>query len=79
VTTVLLCSYLGGWVLASILVSVMTLQLQDDQSPAPHRRWMSVAAGAVWPVLLLAIAEVGAVALATEAFQQDEQLLTIDA
>ncbi|HYO02056.1 MAG TPA: hypothetical protein VET27_09240 [Mycobacterium sp.] len=40
---------------------------------------MSVVAGAVWPVLVVALAEVGVVALTAEVLHEDEHLLTVDA
>jgi hypothetical protein len=79
VTDVLLYGYLGGWVLTSAVVAMFGWRLQDQQSPAPHPRLMSVVAGAAWPVLIVAIAEVGAVAFTAEVLHEDELLLTIDA
>jgi hypothetical protein len=40
---------------------------------------MSILAGAVWPVLIVAIVEVGAVALTAEALHEDEFLATVNA
>lgn len=78
-TDVLLYGYLGGWILTSVVVALLALHLQDEQSPAPHPRLMCLIAGAAWPVLVVAIAEIGAVALTAEVLQEDRRLLTIDA
>jgi hypothetical protein len=79
VTGVLLFGYLGGWVLASIAVAIGAGRLQDELAPPTHPRLMSILAGAVWPVLIVAIVEVGAVALTAEALHEDELLLPVNA
>ncbi|MBJ7341924.1 hypothetical protein [Mycolicibacterium sp.] len=78
-TDVLLYTYLGGWILTSILVAAFAPSLQDEHSPAPHPRVMSIVAGAVWPILVVALAQVGAVAVTAEVIREDEYLLTVDA
>ncbi len=40
---------------------------------------MSIFAGAVWPVIVAALAEAGAVALTAEILHEDEYLLAVDA
>jgi hypothetical protein len=79
VTGVLLFGYLSGWVLTSIAVAIGGRRLRHDQAPPTHPGWMSILAGAVWPVLVVAIVEVGAVALTTETLHDDELLLTANA
>lgn len=78
-TGVLLCGYLGGWVLTTIAVVIGARRLQDELAPPTHPGFMSILAGAVWPLLVVAIVEVGAVALTTEALQEDELLLAVNA
>jgi hypothetical protein len=79
VTVVLLFGYLGGWVVTSILALVVASRVQDEQYPAPHPILMSIVAGAAWPVLVVALAEAGAVAVTTEVLHEERQLLTVDA
>jgi hypothetical protein len=49
--------YLGGWMLATLGAYAASRRWNDRQSPAPHPLWVSVLAGAVWPLLLVGIAE----------------------
>jgi hypothetical protein len=79
VTGVLLYGYLSGWIVTSVMVAFMGWRLQDRQSPAPHPILLSLVAGAAWPILVVALAEAGAVALTTEAFHERQHLLTVDA
>lgn len=78
-TGVLLFGYLGGWVLTSIAVAIGGRRLQHELAPPTHPCLMSILAGAVWPVLMVAIVEVGAVAFTTEALHEDELLSTVNA
>ncbi|MCW2551807.1 MAG: hypothetical protein JWR13_27 [Mycobacterium sp.] len=78
-TGVLLYGYLGGWILTSIVVAVAAWRLQDQRGPAAHPRLMSIVAGAAWPVLVVALAEAGAVALTAEVLHEKQHLLTVDA
>jgi len=79
VTGVLLFGYLGGWLVTSIAVAIGAHRLQDELAPPTHPGLMSILAGAVWPVLIVAIVEVGAVALTAEVRHEDELLLTANA
>jgi hypothetical protein len=79
VTGVLLYGYLGGWILTSIVVAGVAWRLQDQRGPAAHPRLMSIVAGAAWPVLVVALAEAGAVALTAEVLHEKQHLLTVDA
>lgn len=76
-TDALLYLYIGGWILTSIGVALAAARLQDEQAPASHPLLLSVVAGAVWPVLVIALAEAAFVALTQEAMQEDEQLLIL--
>jgi biotin transporter BioY len=78
-TGVLLYGYLGGWIVTSIVVGLVVWRLRDGRAPAPHPALMSIVAGAAWPVFVVAIAEVGAVALTAEVLHEDEHRITVDA
>lgn len=73
-TGVLVSGYLVGWAVTSILAFVLAWRLQDAASPAAHPVLLSVVAGAAWPVLIVAIAQAGAVALTTEILHEDDTL-----
>jgi hypothetical protein len=66
----LLYGYLTGWVLTSIGLAVTAHRLQHPARPQPHPIALSVAAGTVWPVLILGAAQMAVVALATEALRR---------
>jgi hypothetical protein len=59
----LLVIYLGGWIVVATGVFVATAYFSDFRSPAPHPMGMSFVAGALWPLLLLGIAEFSSLAL----------------
>jgi hypothetical protein len=72
----LLYGYLAGWVLTTIGLALTVRRLQHPVRPQPHSIPLSVAAGAVWPVLVLGAAEMAAIALACKAIRDaDEGLL----
>ncbi|MGH3642398.1 MAG: hypothetical protein ACRDUX_25610 [Mycobacterium sp.] len=62
-SSALLYGYLSGWVLTSILLALLAWRLQDKNAPAAHPALLSFVAGAAWPLLVVALAQVGAVAL----------------
>lgn len=75
-TGALLYGYFGGWVLTSVVVALAAWRLQDKFAPAAHPRLLSIVAGAAWPVLIVALAQAGAVALTTEVMREDQPLLS---
>jgi biotin transporter BioY len=77
VSSALLYGYLVGWVLTSALVALLAWRLQDDGSPAAHPTLLSLLAGAAWPLVLAALAEAGAVALAAEVMRQRGSRLSL--
>ena len=77
-SVVLLYAYLGGWVVTSILAVGMAQRLRTATDPAPHPRMLSLVAGAAWPVLVVAIAQAGAVAVAAELLHRDEPVLSYE-
>ena len=73
----LLYVYLGGWVVTAIGVAFVARRLQDQREPASHPSLLSIVAGAAWPVLVIALAETGFVALTQEVLHEDEPVLSI--
>lgn len=74
-TGVLIYGYLGGWIIASIGVALAAWRLQDKRQPATHPLRLSVLAGAMWPLLIVALVEAGVVALTQEVMHEDEEPL----
>jgi hypothetical protein len=66
----LLYGYLTGCVLTSIGLAVIAHRLQHPARRQPHPIALSIAAGTVWPVLILGAAQMAVVALATEAIRR---------
>jgi biotin transporter BioY len=78
VTVVLLYGYLGGWMVTSIVAALVARRLQDDRDRIPNSALMSIIAGAAWPVLVLALAEAGVMALTAEALHEDDRRLAYE-
>ncbi|OBI75106.1 hypothetical protein [Mycobacterium sp. E740] len=55
--------YLCGWVLVTLGLFVAGTQFADVAFPAQHPLRVAFVGGAVWPLLLLGVAELGSVAL----------------
>jgi len=49
--------YLGGWMLATLSLFAASRRWNDRRSPAPNPLWVSVLAGAVWPLLIVGVVE----------------------
>lgn len=58
---ILAMSYLGGWIVATLVVYAVARRLADRQSPSPHPLVVSVVAGALWPLLVIGLAELSSV------------------
>lgn len=58
--------------IAAVVVFVASARLGDERRPAGQRLGLSAAAGVVWPVIVLGVAEVGSFAVYAKAHQHDE-------
>ena len=58
--------YLGGWIVATLGMYAASRRWNDRRSPAPHPLWVSVFAGAVWPLLIVGMVELSSVVLYTK-------------
>ncbi len=58
--------YLGGWMVATLGMFAASRRWNDRRSPAPNPLWLSVLAGAVWPLLLVGIVELSSGILYTK-------------
>ena len=68
----LLYGYAAVALVAAVVVFVTSARLGDERRPGPERLGLSLAAGALWPVLLLGLAEYGSIAMYAKAHKHDE-------
>ena len=61
--------YLGGWILTTLVTFAEGKHLRDRSGPAPHSLLVSVVAGALWPLILLGVADIGAVVAYRKAYR----------
>jgi hypothetical protein len=61
------CGYVFGWLVATIVLAVIVRRLNDPSRPQPHPIRVAVAAGAVWPLVILGATQMAAVALVVDA------------
>ena len=62
----LLIVYFVGWVIASFAAHAIGKRLAERHSPAVHPLIISVAAGALWPLLLIGLVEFSSVMVMTK-------------
>jgi hypothetical protein len=74
VVVTLLVGYATVAMAAAVVVFVASARLGDERRPAPQRFGLSLAAGAVWPVILLGLAEFSSFAMYAKAHQHDEDV-----
>jgi hypothetical protein len=60
VTSLFIAIYLGGWILTTVVAFAGGKHLRDRRSPPLHPLLVSMVAGAIWPLILLGVAEIGA-------------------
>jgi hypothetical protein len=53
--------YVASAIVTTVIVLLTSRRLVDEQRPATHRLSLAVAAGLVWPLLLLGVVEFGSV------------------
>jgi hypothetical protein len=73
VTWTLTIGYTAVAIIAAIVVFVLSARLGDERRPTGQRIVLSVAAGAVWPVILVGLAEVGSFAMYAKAYAHDDE------
>jgi len=62
----LLVVYFAGWIIASFAAFAAGKRLADRHEPAVHPLLLSVAAGAVWPLLVVGLVELSSVMVFTK-------------
>jgi hypothetical protein len=61
----LIVIYLGGWLAVACAAYAAGRALTDGESPPDHPLLMSLAAGAVWPLLVVGLVELSSVIVFT--------------
>jgi hypothetical protein len=74
VVVTLLVGYTAVALVAAVVVFLASARLGDERRPVPQRFGLSLAAGAVWPVILLGLAEYSSFAMYAKAHQHDEDV-----
>ena len=64
---IIVACYLGGWAVSAIGIAWVAQQRREPHDLPPNLTEWSVLAGACWPVLLIAVAQLCAVAVVWEA------------
>ena len=59
--------YVSGWLVATMVLALVVKRLNDPSRPQPHPIRVAVAAGAVWPLVILGATQMAAVALVVDA------------
>ena len=68
----LFVGYTAVALVAAVVVFLASARLGDERRPGPQRFGLSLVAGAVWPVILLGLAEYSSFAMYAKAHQHDE-------
>lgn len=70
--TTLLVGYVTVALVAAVIVYVVSTRLGDERRPVAELVGLSLAAGAVWPVILLGLVEFSSFAMYAKAHEHDE-------
>jgi hypothetical protein len=62
---ILIVIYLGGWLAVTCAAYAAGRRLTDRQSPPDHPLMVSVAAGVVWPLLVVGLVELSSIMVLT--------------
>lgn len=62
-----MCGYPFGWLVVTIMLAVVVSRMNDPNRPQPHPIRVAVAAGAVWPLVIMGAVQIAAVALVVDA------------
>jgi hypothetical protein len=71
--------YLSGWLVGAIAAYTAARHLHDRCEPSPHPLYVSVVAGALWPLLLVGLVELSSVVVLTKAHSKAEPGISISA
>ncbi len=71
--------YLSGWLVGTIAAYTAARHLHERCEPSPHPLWVSVVAGALWPLLLAGLVELSSIVVLTKAASKAETGIFISA
>jgi hypothetical protein len=71
--------YLSGWLVGTIGAYTAARHHYQRCEPSPHPLCVSVVAGALWPLLLVGLAELSSVVVLTKAQSKAETKISISA
>lgn len=71
-------SYLGGWLLTSMVALLVARRTRSTASSPRHAGWLSIVAGAAWPVIVFGVVEVWVIAVIARAVRVDDRPLPVD-
>jgi hypothetical protein len=71
--------YLSGWLVGAIAAYTAARHFYERCEPSPHRLWVSVVAGALWPLLLAGLVELSSLVVLTKAASKAETGISISA
>ena len=60
-------------IVAAVVVFILSARLGDERRPTPERLGLSLAAGMVWPVILLGVAELSSFAMYAKVHEHDDE------
>ena len=63
--TMLIVIYLGGWLAVTCTAYVAGRRLIDRESPPDHPLMVSLAAGVIWPLLVVGLVELSSIMVLT--------------
>jgi hypothetical protein len=66
-------AYAAVALVAAVVVFVVSARLGEERRPVLQRVVLSLAAGVVWPVILLGVAEVSSFAMYAKAHEHDDE------
>ena len=70
-------AYVASAFVTTVIVFVASEWVGDERRPATHRVSLSIAAGLVWPLLMLGVFALGSFMLYTKAHRRDDRDLDV--
>ena len=63
---ILVAIYVSGWLAVTVAVYAAGRRMTDREKPATHPLMVSVAAGALWPLLVVGLVELSSIIVLTK-------------
>jgi hypothetical protein len=62
----LVVTYLGGWVIATLSLYAAGRRFSTERQPGQYAAFVSVVAGAIWPLLVVGLVELSSIMVFTK-------------